>query len=317
MAAILLAYEGVRRVLPDSSKPAADPHGPMIMVVIPSGTDAEGIGSILQQDGVVSDGGRFRNYAKEQGQGSSFKAGRYQFRAGTDYDVIIHALDNGAVQVRLTKLVVPEGFRNSEIAARVPTVGISTAAYNHALARARPPAGFGHPRSMEGFLFPATYPVRLHERAATLIAQQEGAFLQEFSQVNMSYARSKNLTNYDVLTIASMIEREARVDKDRALIAAVIYNRLHLGMTLGIDATLLYEYGSWTHQLTDSELVANTPYNTRVRHGLPPTPICNPGLKSLQAAARPAHVDYLYYVAKPDGSHYFTNNYQDFLNHGG
>jgi uncharacterized YceG family protein len=170
---------------------------------------------------------------------------------------------------------------------------------------------------MEGFLFPATYPVRPHERAATLIAQQEGAFQQEFSQVNMSYARSKNLTNYDVLTIASMIEREARVDKDRALIAAVIYNRLHLGMTLGIDATLLYEYGSWTHQLTDSELVANTPYNTRVRHGLPPTPICNPGLKSLQAAAHPAHVDYLYYVAKPDGSHYFTNNYQDFLNHGG
>ena len=218
-----------------------------------------GIGSILQQDGVVSDGGRFRNYAKEQGQGSSFKAGRYQFRAGTDYDVIIRALDNGAVQVRLTKLVVPEGFRNSEIAARVPTVGISTTAYNHALARARPPAGFGHPRSMEGFLFPATYPVRPHERAATLIAQQEGAFQQEFSQVNMSYARSKNLTNYDVLTIASMIEREARVDKDRALIAAVIYNRLHLGMTLGIDATLLYEYGSWTHQLTDSELVANTP----------------------------------------------------------
>jgi len=87
--------------------------------------------------------------------------------------------------------------------------------------------------------------------------------------------------------------------------------------TLGIDATLLYEYGSWTHQLTDSELAANTPYNTRVRHGLPPTPICNPGLKSLEAAAHPAHVDYLYYVAKPDGSHYFTNNYQDFLNHGG
>jgi uncharacterized YceG family protein len=170
---------------------------------------------------------------------------------------------------------------------------------------------------MEGFLFPATYPVRPHERAPTLIAQQEGAFQQEFSQVDMSYARSKNLTNYDVLTIASMIEREARVDKDRPLIAAVTYNRLHLGMTLGIDATLLYEYGSWTHQLTESELTANTPYNTRVRHGLPPTPICNPGLKSLEAAAHPANVNYLYYVAKPDGSHYFTDNYQDFLNHGG
>ena len=166
-------------------------------------------------------------------------------------------------------------------------------------------------------MFPATYTIRLHESARTLVAQQEAAFEQEFSNVDMSYAKSKNLTNYDVLTIASMIEREARVPKDRALIAAVIYNRLHLGMTLGIDATLLYEYGSWTHQLTLSELAANTPYNTRVRHGLPPTPICNPGLASLEAAAHPAHVDYLYYVAKGDGSHYFTNNLQDFIAHGG
>ena len=82
-------------MFPDSSKPSADPHGPMIAVVIPSGTDAAGIGSILQQDGVVADGGRFRNYAKEQGQGSDFQAGHYRFRAGTDYDAIIHALDSG------------------------------------------------------------------------------------------------------------------------------------------------------------------------------------------------------------------------------
>jgi UPF0755 protein len=98
----------------------------------------------------------------------------------------------------------------------------------------------------------------------------------------------------------------------------VIYNRLHLGMSLGIDATLLYEQGSWTHQLTVSELAANTPYNTRIRHGLPPTPICNPGLASLQAAAHPAQVNFLYYVAIGNtGTHYFTNSYQDFLAHGG
>ena len=135
----------------------------------------------------------------------------------------------------------------------------------------------------------------------------------------MTYARSKNLTHYDVLTIASMIEREARVEPERpGLIAAVIYNRLHDGMQLGIDATLLYEQGSWTHQLTVSELAAHTPYNTRVQHGLPPTPICNPGLASLQAAAHPAKVNYLYYVAKGDsGHHYFTDNLQDFVAHGG
>jgi UPF0755 protein len=119
-----------------------------------------------------------------------------------------------------------------------------------------------------------------------------------------------------VLNMAAMIEREAKVDHDRPLISAVLYNRLHLGMALQIDATLLYELGSWTHELTVSELAAPTPYNTRVVHGLPPTPICNPGLKSMQAAAHPAKVDYLYYVAIGDsGRHYFTNNLDDFNKH--
>ena len=165
-------------------------------------------------------------------------------------------------------------------------------------------------------MFPATYTVRPGETARTLVAQQLAAFEQNFSQVDMRYARSKNLTNYDILKIASMIEREAYIPTDRAKVAAVIYNRLHDGMTLGIDATLLYQYGSWTHKLTQSELAANTPYNTRVRHGLPPTPICNPGLASMQAAAHPAHVKYLYYVAIPgDPKHrqFFTNSYQKFL----
>ena len=315
--AVLLVIAGVRRVFPDSSKPAADPHGPYITVVIPSGTDAAGIGDILEQDGVISDGSRFHNYAKAQGQGSDFQAGRYRFQAGTGYDVIIKALDAGRVAVQTRTLVIPEGFRISQIADRVPSVGISKHAYLQAVRAARAPAGFGRHVNMEGFMFPATYTIRPHETAATLVSQQLAAFEQNFAQVDMSYARSKNLTPYDVLKIASMIEREAYVEKDRPLIAAVIYNRLHLHMTLGIDATLLYEYGSWTHQLTVSELNKPTPYNTRKIPGLPPTPICNPGLASLQAAAHPAHVDYLYYVAQGNGTHYFTDNYNDFVAHGG
>jgi UPF0755 protein len=318
VAVVLVAFEVVRRVLPDSSKPQADPHGPRIAVVIPQGTDASGIGTILEQQGVVSDGGRFRAYAKEQGEGSSFKAGRYRFRAGTDYDTIIAALDAGQVAVKVRTLVIPEGLRISEIADRVAAVGIPKRAYLHAVDAASPPPGFGHPSSMEGFMFPATYDVTPHEKASKLVGQQLAAFENAFAKVNMRYADSKNLTNYDVLTIGSMIEREAKVERERSLVAAVIYNRLHQDMNLGIDATLLYQYGSWTHELTVSELAANTPYNTRVRPGLPPTPICNPGLASLQAAAGPAKVDYLYYVAKGDsGTHYFTDNYQDFLAHGG
>jgi UPF0755 protein len=301
-------------VLPNSSKPTPDPHGPLLAVKIPSGASASTISDLLQQAGIVSDGGRFRNYSKAQNEGTDFHPGVYHFKAGTDYDAIIHRLDLGPIP-DVVKLVIPEGFRISQIEDRLRSVGISPQAYKAALAHTAPPAGWGA-TSMEGFMFPATYTVKPHEKAQTLIAQQLAAFQDNFSQVNMKYARSKNLTDYDVLKIASMIEREAGAPSDRAKIAAVIYNRLHLGMDLGIDATLLYEYGSWTHQLTQSELAADTPYNTRVRPGLPPTPISNPGLASLQAAAHPAHVDYLYYVAH-NGKTYFTNNYNDFVAHGG
>ena len=312
----MIAFEAVRRVLPDSSKPAADPHGPMLKVVIPPGVDAAGIGDILENSGVVADGSRFRNYAKEQGEGAEFKAGSYRIRAGSDYDVIIRELDNGMVAVRIRKLLIPEGFRLTEIEDRVPSAGISKAAYRRAVDAASPPGMFGNPSSMEGFLFPATYDVTAKTTASSLVAQQRQAFTNAFQKVDMSYAASRNLTPYDVLIIASMIEREAQVPGERPLIAAVIYNRLHLGMPLGIDATLLYEQGSWSHQLTVSELAANTPYNTRLRHGLPPTPISNPGLASLQAAAHPAKVGYLYYVRKPDKQHhFFTASYQAFLDY--
>jgi UPF0755 protein len=316
--AVLAVLSGVSKLIPDSSKPSADPHGPPIAVVIPSGSTAVGIGDILEQSGVVDDGGRFRDYAKEQGQGSEFKAGHYSFRAGTDYDTIIAALNRGPRAAPVQKLVIPEGYATWQIAATVPSVGIPKQAYVRALGQASPPAGFGHPKSMEGFLFPATYLVKRKESASALVSQQLAAFDNAFSQVDMSYAASKNLTPYDVLTIASMIEREAKVPGDRAKIAAVIYNRLHLHMQLGIDATSLYPFHNWAHELTVSELEAHTPYNTRANYGLPPTPICNPGLASMQAAAHPAKVDYLYYVAEGNtGHHYFTDNYADFKAHGG
>jgi UPF0755 protein len=318
VAALMAVFEVARAFLPDSSKPSAQPHGPMLPVKIASGSNAVQIGDALQAAGVVEDGDRFRNYAKEQGEGSDFKAGSYRFQAGTDYDRIIERLNTGPPPPKIVTLLIPEGLRLTEVADRVSQVGISRKQYLRAVARAAPPAGFGHHANMEGFVFPATYDIKPHTTADQLVAQQLAAFAAAFSQVDMSYAASKNLSPYDVLKIASMIEREARVDKERPLIAAVIYNRLHLDMALGIDATLLYEQGSWTHKLTVSELAADTPYNTRVRHGLPPSPICNPGLKSLQAAAHPAKVNYLYYVAEGDsGRHFFTDNYDEFLAHAG
>jgi peptidoglycan lytic transglycosylase G len=124
--------------------------------------------------------------------------------------------------------------------------------------------------------------------------------------VDLSYSKSKNLTPYDVLTIASMIEKEVIAPEERALVSAVIYNRLKSGMVLGIDATIRYALNvPGNKSLLQSELNNPTPYNTRLHAGLPPTPIANPGLASMQAAAHPAHVNYLYFVRKPDHVHHF------------
>jgi uncharacterized YceG family protein len=132
--------------------------------------------------------------------------------------------------------------------------------------------------------------------------------------IDLRYAHSKRLSSYDVVKIASMIDREAATAHDRPLVAAVIYNRLHLGMTLGIDATLRYQLQFWKGQLTQSQLASNTRYNTRNHKGLPPTPIGNPGLAALQAAAHPAKVSYLYYVAQPGSCNQaFSTSYAKFL----
>jgi peptidoglycan lytic transglycosylase G len=235
-----------------------------------------------------------------------------------------------AHQLRQFRVVFPEGFTRAQMAARVGAVAaiaeheshrkvkLTGSAYAAATAKPRTFLGFG-PKKLpyEGFLFPDTYDFDRKSTAADLVGNQLAEFTSMFGQLNLSYARSKNLTPYDVLTIASMVEGEAQVPSERPLVAAVIYNRLRDHMPLGIDATLRYGlHIPPTQSLTKSELANPTAYNTRVHLGLPPTPINNPGMASLEAAAHPAHVDYLYFVRKPDHRHhYFTSNYQDFLQH--
>jgi UPF0755 protein len=300
-----------------SGAPTADPHGPAITVVIPQGADASDIATILQQRGIIEDGGKFHAYADSKNEGSDFQAGTYTLRAGMGYDELLAALDHGPAGTVKT-LVIPEGYRLTQIEALLPSVGLSPKAYAKAVAAAVPPPGFGHHTNMEGFMFPATYTIRPNETAAQLVSEQLSAFENAWSQVNMTYAKSKNLKPYDVLTIASMIEREARAPGDRSKVSAVIYNRLHQNMALGIDATILYALGSWTAAIHESDLHNPELYNSRLHKGLPPTPICNPGLAALQAAAAPKKVDYLYYVAVPGkAAQYFTSSYSDFKAHGG
>ncbi len=214
------------------------------------------------------------------------------------------------------EITIPEGYDRHQIAEVAHQDGI-TGDYIKASESFKGfnPGKYGaqNPSSLEGFLFPATYDLPPHPNVDDLIGRQLDAFKQYMAQVNMKYAKSKNLTQYDVLIIASMIEREAVIDKDRKLIAAVIYNRLHDGMPLQIDATIRFAEHNWTQPLTESDLQLDSPYNTYENTSLPPTPIGNPGLASIQAAAHPANVNYLYYVAKPNGcGHFFTASYSAF-----
>ena len=217
------------------------------------------------------------------------------------------------------RVVFPEGFTRKQMAERVTAVAdiaerkrgkpvkLKANAYLAATARPRRQPGFGAKAyPLEGFLFPATYDFTARMTSAQLIAAQLKAFRLNWAKLNLAYARSKNLTPYDVLIIASMVEKETPAPEERQLVAGVIYNRLHEGMTLGIDATLRYGLNiPPTESIHESQLHDPTPYNTRLHAGLPPTPIGSPGLASLQAAAHPAKTAFLFFVAKPDKKHHF------------
>ena len=233
------------------------------------------------------------------------------------------------VQLHQFRVVFPEGFTRTQMAARVRAVAKIAFRERHVRPRIsektclaattpRRIPGFGPNKlPLEGFLFPSTYNFDRKSTSRQLVREQLAAFESNFGNVDLAYARSKNLTPYDVLKIASIIEREAIVPSERKLVAAVIYNRLHDRMPLGMDSTIRYGlHVPGTKPLLQSELDSDNPYNSRKFLGLPPTPIANPGLASIEAAANPAHVDYLYFVRKPDKRHhYFTSNYQDFVNH--
>jgi UPF0755 protein len=228
------------------------------------------------------------------------------------------------------RIIFPEGFTRREMAQRVAAVReiaiekrgvtprLTGTGYVQASARAKPPAAFRRDwagSSIEGFLFPSTYEFSQYTSSAKLVRDQLETFRRQWNKVDLRYAKSKNLTPYDVLIIASMIEKETVAPEERRLVAAVIYNRLRQGMPLGIDATIRYGRDvPGTEPLKQSDLESDDPYNSRRRLGLPPTPISNPGLASMRAAANPARVDHLFFVRKPDGvHHYFTASESEFF----
>jgi UPF0755 protein len=246
----------------------------------------------------------------------------------------VEATPTGPPPKPVLKIVFPEGFTIDEMGARIKAVNeiaeekrkltpaLQPGRYVKLAESLKPPRAFpykGDVTNLEGFLFPATYEFFEDTTTNELVDKQLEAFMRAWSQLDLGYAESKNLNAYDVLIIASMVEKEVQVPKERPLVAAVIYNRLKVGLPLGIDATIRYGLDiPPTEPIHVSDLESDSPYNTRCSTctGLTPTPIANPGLAALQAAAHPAKVDYLYFIRKADcKSHFFTASEQEFLNY--
>jgi uncharacterized YceG family protein len=299
-------------------QPFAGPGTGVVTVDIATGASAGQIGDELAARGVISSSFFFGLRTRLDGDGPKLRHGVVSLRRGMSYAAALKALTTVPAVTQL-EVRIPEGLTRRQIAAVAHADGLS----GSYLVASRPadaglaPSGYGAPpgvHTLEGFLFPATYFSIPHESVRHLVAQQVAAFHQNFDRLHFARAAAAHLSRYDVLIIASMVEREAQVAADRPLVAAVIYNRLAAGMTLGIDATLRYELNDYDRPLTASQLALNTPYNTRIHRGLPPTPISNPGLASMVAATDPARVSYLYYVDAPNtcGKLAFATSYTQF-----
>ncbi len=286
-----------------------------IKVTIEEGDSAANIAEKLHREGVITSAGIFRALAWIQGKQGKFKPGIYTFFTGMRYGEVFDMLEAGPQnRVRLT---LPEGLTVSQTARRVEeAMGLSAEEFRRTAAEGGydcpfiPPENAGN---LEGFLFPKTYEFQPETRAREVVETLLAQFRAETSALDWERTRVLGITPYQAVIVASLIEREVVLDAERPLVAAVVYNRLRKDMLLQIDATVQYALPEWKEALTYEDLKVPSPYNTYLNKGLPPAPICSPGLASIKAALEPAEVDYLFYVATGDGSHFFTADYNEFL----
>jgi len=310
LAAVVVVVFGVAWFLLSLFQPFKGEGRGQVRVVVPRGAGLGQIADLLERSGVISSSSFFELRARLAGRTADLKPGRYELRNDMPYVAVLDRLERG-LPPNVVQVTIPEGRSRREIA---PLVRRLRGSYMRATLRP-PPAGYraAGARTLEGFLFPATYELKRGQPVSRLVEQQLAAFERNFAEVDLRYARRKNLTPFDVLIIASLVEREAVVPRERPIIASVIYNRLRNDIRLDIDATVRFVAGNWTEPLKMSELSNPSPYNTRVHAGLPPGPIGSPGLDSIRAAARPARTDYLFYVAAVcgNGRHEFAATYAE------
>lgn len=293
------------------------PPGEAVQVEIKAGVTTADIAHQLASRGVIANASAMRLMVRLKQADGDLRPGVYDLTTGMGYDSVIDVLRAGPVIEYMT-ITVPEGWTLDQVAQRVQErTGIPATDFSRLAHTGAKRFSFGFLESnptdsLEGYLFPKTYRIRVGSDAEDVMRAMLAQFEKETADLDLAYAASKQVSPHDVVTIASMIERETKVQSDRPLVSSVIYNRLGRNMYLEIDATVQYVLGG-RPRLFYRDLRVNSPYNTYRYRGLPPGPIASPGLASLKAAASPADTDYLYYVlTHKDGTHTFATTKAEF-----
>lgn len=306
-AALVLAVAVVVwLVFGDRSRPVA-----AVTVDVPPGYGIGQIGAQLQDAGVVRSGTLLKYYAKLRGVASRVNAAEYEFPASQTLADVVDRLAAGG-RPPVVWVTIPEGYTAQQIAHRLDAANITSAAsFEDVAAHNSLLIDGALTRGLEGYLYPDTYQVRRGTDAQDVATLMTDQFRKRLPRDATRLARHLGYSLPEIVTLASIIEREAKVDGERRLMAGVYYNRLKRGMPLEVDATIEYALPYHKTVLHYRDLEVDSPYNTYTHTGLPPTPISNPGIRSIEAALHPAHTDYLYYVYAGNGRHHFSRTLQE------
>jgi UPF0755 protein len=314
---LVLVGSGVMWVQRQVNPPGAS--GPEVLVTVEQGMSTADIGDLLEREGIIASASIFKYYARLTGLGS-IEAGNYTLEKKSDLGQVSKVLEGGAAKAEEERFTVPEGLTIGEVAKVIGAMPgrsadkfLEVAKSGTIRSQYQPPGN----NSLEGLILPETYFIEKGADEAAILRKMVDSFDKLASQLNLPGAAAKfNLTPYQAVIVASLVERESRVDDERGKVARVIYNRLAEPMPLQIDATVLYALGLPAQEsVSFKDREVNSPYNTYKIPGLPPGPIASPGRKSLEAAANPTAGNWLYYVlTDPTGRHTFTNDYREFTN---
>jgi UPF0755 protein len=309
-AALLLALGGLVTAAYVALRPASS-SDTEIVVVIPHGSSLPAVAGMLEDAGVVRSARAFALLARLRGVADALRAGEYALAPSLAPGEVLARIAAGEVMTH--RLVLPEGLRMEEIAARIEAAGLGSAAAFLAVARdPASPAAFGvEGEDLEGYLFPETYALARGVPARDVARMMVEHFHSVWSTLEPS-ARARGVAMREVVVLASLVEKETGAPEERPLIASVFLNRLARGMRLETDPAVIYGIADFDGNLRRVHLEdAANPYNTYAHGGLPPGPIANPGAAALRAVVEPAQSDYLYFVAKKDGTHQFSRTYSE------